>query len=270
MADRDESQLTAALQALQAAARRSAVAQRLQGGSEQALLQSVVDAAVTLFDAEASSVALFERDPDRLEFRVAAGAQGAGVIGLSVPPSKGIVGYVFSTSQPIALSDVMSDPRFDKGTAQRTGYVPRSIAAVPLIDQGGTIGVLQVLDKRSTPTFTLRDMDLMAVFARQAAAAIEASKVQRDATLMVRGALRSAADGELDEAALDALMAELALGLDRDEETPFWRLVDQVSRLRGMSDRELTLVTEMLDVVARHAGRPGRPGRRRRPPVDDE
>ena len=71
--------------------------------AEQALLQTIVEATVALFEAEASSIALFERDPDRLEFRVAAGAQGAGAIGLSVPPSRGIVGFVFSTGQPLAL-----------------------------------------------------------------------------------------------------------------------------------------------------------------------
>ena len=75
-----------------------------------------------------------------------------GVIGVSVPPSKGIVGYVFSTGQAIALSDVLADPRFDQATAQRTGYVPRSIAAVPLIDGATTVGVLQVLDKRGRPS----------------------------------------------------------------------------------------------------------------------
>ena len=43
----------------------------------------------------------------------------------------------------------MSDPRFDRATAERTGYVPRSIAAVPLIDGENTLGVLQVLDKHT-------------------------------------------------------------------------------------------------------------------------
>ena len=129
----------AALGILLRSARATDTARRMQGDVETALLQSVVDAAVTLFEAEASSIALFEHEPDRLEFRVAAGAQGAGVIGLSVPPTQGVVGYVFSTAQPIALTDVASDPRFDQSTAQRTGYVPRSIAAVPLVDAGATV-----------------------------------------------------------------------------------------------------------------------------------
>jgi len=190
----------AELQVLRAAARRASIARRLQGDPETALLQSIVDATVTLFDAEAASIAIFERDPDRLEFRVAAGEQGAGAIGLSVPPSKGIAGFVFSTGQPLALSDVTSDPRFDRKTAERTGYVPRSIAAVPLVEQHGrgTVGVLQLLDKRSSPTFSLRDMELLGVFAAQAAAAIHATRVQRDLDELLHQALGRLAGDELD------------------------------------------------------------------------
>ncbi len=249
--------LTAALQALRLAARRSSVAQQFDAGAEQALLQTIVDATVALFEAEASSIALFERDPDRLEFRVAAGAQGAGAIGLSVPPSRGIVGFVYSTGQPLALSDVMSDPRFDRATAERTGYVPRSIAAVPLVDGEDTLGVLQVLDKHTSPTFSLRDMELLAVFARQAAAAIRAARVQRDTTRLFQAVLsRIGANGEeVSDEGIAELVSELTAGLDTDEEVPFWQLVDRVSRVRDLSERELRLVSDILEVVATHAGR---------------
>jgi hypothetical protein len=151
--------LDQALAIVRAGADRAAVAERLHPGGEERLLQSIVDATVRLFDAEAASIALFERDPDRLEFRVAAGPRGAGAVGKSVRPSQGIAGFVFSTGQALALSDVGSDPRFDRKTAEKTGYVPRSIAAVPLTDEQGTHGVLQVLDKKGSATFDLRDME---------------------------------------------------------------------------------------------------------------
>ena len=232
----------------------------MHGGAEQALLQSIVNATVTLFDAEASSIALFESDPDRLEFRVAAGARGAGVIGLSVPPTQGIAGYVFSSGQALALSDVASDPRFDRATAQRTGYVPRSIAAVPLLDDQRTLGVLQVLDKRGTPTFTLRDMELLAVFAGQAATAINAARVQRDLGRLLQGVLARLAEEELTPEQVEALVGEATRGLDDDPDTPFWRLVDEVLTLRSLGERELLLVAEILGALARHAqptrGRP--------------
>src|SRR5918996_1602837 len=222
--------LDAALATLVAAARRSDVARRLSGDVETRLLQSIVDATVQLFDAEAASIALFEQDPDRLEFRVAAGEQGAGAVGLTVPPTQGIAGYVYSTGQALALSDVASDPRFNRDAAEQTGYVPRSIAAAPLFDEHGTLGVLQVLDKRGSPTFSLRDMELLAVFAAQATAALAAAT--RD--------------------------------LDADAESPFWQLVDQIARLRSLTDRETALVVDILRAIAAHVDGPARRGRQGR------
>lgn len=250
----------AALSALVAAARRSSIARRVQGDVETRLLQSIVDATARLFDAEAASIALFETDPDRLEFRVAAGEKGAGAVGLTVPPTQGIAGYVYSTGQALALSDVGSDPRFNRDAAEQTGYVPRSIAAAPLLDEHGTSGVLQVLDKRGSPTFSLRDMELIAVFAGQATVAIAAARVQRDSTRLIRSVL-AAVDPTLDDASAEDLVSRMTADLDDPDDTPFWRLVDQVAHLRGLSDSETTLVADILDVVGAHAAR----SQRRRP-----
>lgn len=252
----------AALSALVAAARRSSVARRMQGDVETRLLQSIVEATVRLFDAEAASIALFESDPDRLEFRVAAGEKGAGAVGLTVPPTQGIAGYVYSTGQALALSDVATDPRFNRDAAEQTGYVPRSIAAAPLLDEHGIAGVLQVLDKRGSPSFSLRDMELLAVFAGQATVAIAAARVQRDTARLLRSVL-TGLDPALTETGVEELVSRMTVGLDDEEETPFWRLVDQVARLRGLSDSETTLVADILGVVAAHAARSQRPRARR-------
>lgn len=252
----------AALAALVAAARRSDVGRHLSGDIETRLLQSIVDATARLFDAEASSIALFETGPDRLEFRVAAGEKGAGAVGLTVAPTEGIAGFVYSTGQPLSLSDVAHDPRFNRDAAERTGYVPRSIAAVPLLDEGGAIGVLQVLDKRSSATFSLSDMELLAVFAGQATVAISAARVQRDTTRLLQGVLADL-DPDADAEAIDAVVAAATADLDPDDERPFWRLVDRVARLLALSDREAALVADILEVVAAHAGRSGRRGSRR-------
>jgi GAF domain-containing protein len=256
--------IDAALTAIRAGARRAVVARRLAGDAENRLLQSIVDATVRLFDAEASSIALFERDPERLEFRVAAGPQGAGAIGQSVKPSQGIAGFTFSTGQALALSDVERDPRFDREAARRTGYVPRSIATVPLPGANGPVGVLQVLDKRSSPTFSLQDMELLAIFATQAATAIEAVRVQHDLVRLLRTVLARLPDDDqgrlaLTEEALDRLVSEAVTGLDDDpQQAPFWRLVDHVATLSRLGEREQALVADMLEVVVRHVPPPGR------------
>ncbi|HEY7737431.1 MAG TPA: GAF domain-containing protein [Candidatus Limnocylindria bacterium] len=245
--------LAQALAIVRAGAERAAVAGRLHPDGEQRLLQSIVDATVRLFDAEAASIALFERNPDRLEFKVAAGPQGAGAIGKSVKPSQGIAGFVFSSGQALALSDVASDPRFDRKTAEKTGYVPRSIAAVPLTDEQGTHGVLQVLDKKGTATFDMRDMELIGVFAAQAATAIAVTRAQRELPILLRAAFNRSTNGTLTDAQLDALVTAAAADLDLDEESPFWQLADQVAELRTLGEPELTLVSDMLAAVAANA-----------------
>ena len=252
--------MDAALAALVAAARRSAIARHVQGDVETRLLQSIVDATARLFDAEASSLALFETDPDRLEFRVAAGEKGAGAVGLTVPPTQGIAGYVYSTGQALALSDVGNDPRFNRDAAAQTGYIPRSIAAAPLFDEHGTLGVLQVLDKRGSPTFSLADMELLAVFASQATVALAAARVQRDTARLLRSVLSSIGP-ELSADQVEQLVSAATVDLDPDDDAPFWALVDRIARLRGLSDGETTLVADLLEVLAAHAGRTRRAGR---------
>jgi GAF domain-containing protein len=245
--------LDQALAIVRAGADRAAVAERLHPGGEERLLQSIVDATVRLFDAEAASIALFERNPDRLEFRVAAGPQGAGAIGKSVKPSQGIAGFVYSTGQAIALSDVASDPRFDRKTAEKTGYVPRSIAAVPLTDEQGTHGVLQVLDKKGSATFDLRDMELIGVFAAQAATAIAVTRAQRELPQLLRAAFSRATGNDLTDAQLDALVAAASDDMDLDADSPYWRLADQVAQLRGLGEAELSLVSDVLAAIATNA-----------------
>jgi GAF domain-containing protein len=257
-ADRD---FRAGLTALQEIARRAAAAGRFQVQTEERLLQLIVDATGSLFGAAASSIALFARDPDRLEFRVAGGAQGEGVIGVSVAPTEGIVGYVYSTGEAVALSDIVADPRFDREVAEKTGYVPRSVAAVPLVTNDQVVGVLQVFDKQSGETFNVRDMELLAAFAAQAGAAISGTRVQHDLPLLLATTMRELAPDMTDDQVRE-LVSRATNGLDVDVNTPFWALVDQVSRLRDLGEQELDLVGDILEVVAAHQSHRGRFGRR--------
>ena len=127
-----------ALAFLRSLATRAEAARRLEAGGTQALLRSIVDATVSLFQAEAASIALYDAPTDRLVFRIASGEQGQGVVGVSIPTSQGIAGFVYSTGQSLAISDVRQDPRFGRDVAESTGYVPRSLIAVPLVDDHGT------------------------------------------------------------------------------------------------------------------------------------
>jgi len=252
---------------LAAIAVRTEAARRMESGASEAVLRSIVEATVTLFQAHAASIALYDPAANRLVFRVAAGEQGAGVLGLSIPTDQGLAGYVFSTGQAIAISDVASDARFGRAFAERTGYVPTSIVAVPLTDEESTIGVLQVLDKRDSTAFSLRDVELAGVFARQAAIAISASRVERDtATLLADVARRLTTDGADGAVSAEALVDAAGEELARGYRTHLWALVDAVARLRHADPAQMTLVADLLGVLADHAERAGRQRRRTRSP----
>ena len=252
--------------ALGAIGRRADVARRLELGSAEAILRSVVEAAVALFEAEAASIALYEPARNVLVFRVAAGEHGQGVIGLEIPPDRGLVGYVYSSGQALAIADVAADPRFGRSFAERTQYVPRSIVAVPLVDERGTLGVLEVLDKRNEASFSLRDIELAGVFARQATVAIRASRVERDTATLLRAVIGDLAGGEAPAAGVEALVVA-ALADVGDPDDPLWPLVEQVAALRRIGPEQRELRGAMLDVLLRQAerGRGRRAGRLRAP-----
>jgi hypothetical protein len=117
------------------------------------------------------------------------------------------------------------------------------------------VGVLQVLDKRGSPSFSLRDMELLAIFARQATTAITATRVQRDTGRLLGEVLRQLADTTMTDEQVEALVSAATQGIDDQPDEPFWQLVDYVEQLRGLGERDLTLVSQILEVVARHAQR---------------
>ncbi len=82
--------------------------------------------------------------------------------------------------------------------------------------------------------------------------AIAAARVQRDTARLLREVLAEIGP-DMDVADVEALVASTTADLDADEDAPFWRLVDEVDRLRGLTDRETSMVADILSVLARHA-----------------
>src|SRR5207249_5384395 len=99
-----------------------------------------------------------------------------------------IAGWVLVTRQPLVLEDVQQDPRFAKGVAEETGYVPKGMMAVPLLHEDRALGVLQVLDRPQRARFSLQEMDLLGLFANQAAIALDLLVSARRARIALEGA----------------------------------------------------------------------------------
>jgi GAF domain-containing protein len=154
---------------------KAAVAAGVVGSQEsfRELLQSVVEVARAIFGAEASSIFLLDEETDELVFEAVAGHGAETLLGQRFPSSTGIAGWVLVTRQPLVIEDVTEDPRFAKDVAEQTGYVPKGLMAVPLLHEERTLGVLEVLDRPQRTQFSLVEMDLLGLFANQAAIALD-------------------------------------------------------------------------------------------------
>jgi GAF domain-containing protein len=152
---------------------RAAVAAGVLGAEDEhrALLQSVVEVARAIFAARASSVFLLDEEADELVFEAVSGEGADSLIGQRIPSSTGIAGWVLVTRQPLVLEDVGNDPRFARDVAESTGYIPQGLMCVPLLHEEKALGVLNVLDRASQ--FTLEEMELLGLFANQAAIALD-------------------------------------------------------------------------------------------------
>ena len=189
---------------------RAAVAAGVFGAEEahRSLLQSIVEVARALFRAKASSFFLLDEEADELVFEAVAGEGAETLVGQRFPSSTGIAGWVLVTRQPLVIEDVGADPRFGREAAESTGFVPKGLMAVPLLHEERSLGVLEVLDRPKDAHFTLREMDLLGLFANQAAIALDLLQRARRAQAALSGS------GEA------ALLARVAAKLEQrsDEE----------------------------------------------------
>jgi GAF domain-containing protein len=154
---------------------RAAVASGVVGSAEsfQALLNAIVRVARAIFGARASSVLLLDEASEELVFEAVVGEGEESLLGMRFPADRGIAGWVLATRTPLVIEDVRKDPRFAADVAEGTGYVPSGLMAAPLLHDEEILGVLEVLDRPERAHFSLQEMDLLGLFANQAAIAVD-------------------------------------------------------------------------------------------------
>jgi GAF domain-containing protein len=195
----------------------AAVAAGLTGSEEAhaSLLRSIVEVGRAIFSARASSILLFDEEANELEFAAIAGEGSDSLIGRRFPADAGVAGWVLSAGEPLVIEDVHKDQRFAAEVAESTGFVPNGLMAVPLLADDRAVGVMEVLDRPQKAAFSAAEMDLLSLFANQAAIALDlVQRARRAKAVMDRGDDRVAAVARLARV-LDELEGERADQADR-------------------------------------------------------
>ncbi|OGQ13585.1 MAG: sigma-54-dependent Fis family transcriptional regulator [Deltaproteobacteria bacterium RBG_16_71_12] len=132
------------------------------------LLGALVDAVVRQIGADRGTLYLVD-GAARTVTSIISDAPGSIVLQLG----QGLAGTVAASGKPVRVVDAQTDPRFDPRTDRATGYVTRSVMALPVFDSHrDVIGVLQLLNAHKGRFFDDDEIAATAL-AKQAGSVLE-------------------------------------------------------------------------------------------------
>jgi signal transduction histidine kinase len=157
---------------------------RTQSASQELepFLNSLISAASDLINCEAASIMELDKETQQLHFLALPWFHRDLLRNVNVPVKTSVAGWVIENTKPAVIPDVSAEPRHFKGVDEAAGFITHSLMAVPIIYQGDTLGVLEVVNKHEQAHYTEEDLIILETLASQAAIAIQnnhlVSKVQ--------------------------------------------------------------------------------------------
>ena len=140
-------------------------------------IENLLKISATAMNSEEASVIIRDGDAGDLRFLSAIGKVADRLKNLKIPAGKGIAGFVFSSGQPMAITDVGEEETFYAEVDKQTGYSTQTILATPLNYNGEVIGVLEYINRIGEPpyqAFTPDEMDNATLYADAIASLVNA------------------------------------------------------------------------------------------------
>ncbi len=130
-------------------------------------------------NSEAGSLLLYDDKKKELSFQVTLGPVGSEIVKkeIRLPINCGIAGEVARTRKPIIVNDAKNDPRFFAGVDSATQFSTRNILAVPMIDRQRLVGVIEMVNKIGSDSFSHEDLRFLEILASWAASAVVNSQL---------------------------------------------------------------------------------------------
>ncbi len=207
-------------------------------------LNAILVAAADFTHSEAASILEFDVESRLLRFLALAGLDHRALESLetvTVPLDGSVAGTAFLRVEPVALSDVRSVSYHFKNADEISGYVTRSILAVPIQFQGQVLGVLEVLNKPDGTDYNGDDVTILETLSVQTAIAIQNVRLQR-----MLGRTKD------DAARLDKMKSDFIAITSHELRTPLGLILGHSTFLRELVAEEYY---EQLDTIIRNAMR---------------
>jgi signal transduction histidine kinase len=140
------------------------------------LLESILDRAIVLVDAERGFLVLCHPEQDDFEVAVARQFALGEVDDAQIEISHGVIRRVLATREPVVTTNAQEDPRFQTSLSI-VAYQIRSVLAAPLLAKEELIGAIYVDTRLSAQLFDEGDLALLSAMANQAAVAIQLARL---------------------------------------------------------------------------------------------
>jgi len=136
----------------------------------------VLDQSLQFMKAEAGTMWLLSEDREYLVPVLARGSKSDLLQGLRLRYGEGLAGQVVESREPVLINDVRKDERWAGHFDDKTGFVTRTMLAVPLMLDQEAIGCLQLINKKEGRLFTGADLSVCIDLCRYTAQIIENSR----------------------------------------------------------------------------------------------
>jgi len=143
------------------------------------LLPLVMTRTNAAFAAESCALLLLDEERQELFFPVTSDIspeRAERLKAMRFPADKGVAGWVLQQGKPALVSDVGRDQRFYAGVDRQSGAQTRELLCAPLHTRHGTIGVIELRNKREG-AFSQEDLVFLDALAGSVAVAIENARL---------------------------------------------------------------------------------------------
>jgi signal transduction protein with GAF and PtsI domain len=201
-----------------------------------------------------ASVLVTADDDGTLKFLTATSGVSDELLALRLPPGAGIAGLVFSTTQPMAVSDVSQEGSFWSEADRRTGFKTVTLLATPLRANGEMVGVLEFVNRPGEPPyhpFTPAEMDSASRFADAIALLVDAYQMAQLVESLFNYSIKTssthATHGDR-ESEVREWIAQTPASAEHRDLLLLWVSLREIV-IRGGAERELC--RNLLDVIAK-------------------
>ncbi len=126
------------------------------------VISTIMDSIKRIIPCEAWSILLMHSNQNELIFEGARGAAAKRLAYAKLKVGEGIAGWVALHGEAVIVNDVTQDRRFNSSFDKASNFITRSVLCVPLISRGQLIGVVELINRKSsTYRFTRRDLNML-------------------------------------------------------------------------------------------------------------